>query len=128
MLLCNLRFNRLLLYITTDGMVPFLLIFGSMFVSVICRTKCRSRSWCRNECPKWCFPCTCNVCTVLTLLRLLRLIRCNSRVFTMDHISVLHPIRIRGHSISNLLIWTRKIKMFPDILSFQVTTNDTGGT
>lgn len=105
-------------------MVPILYVFGSVFVDFICCTKCRFSSWCRNECSKWCIFGTSYVRTIPSVLRILRIIRCNSNLFALDHISIVHQIWIRRHRIGHLLVWSWQIKMPSNLLSFPVTRHN----
>lgn len=103
-ILHRLRVNRILLYIAAIGMVPVLYVFVGMPSNFICGPKCWFSRWRRNECTKWCIFSTGHVCSIFTVLRFLCVIRCNSRLFALDHIFVIHSIWFRGNGIGHIFI------------------------
>lgn len=66
-----------------------------------------------------CLPRPGNVGSVPAVLRLFRVVRCNSNLPAVDHLSVVHKIRIWGDCAGHLRIRTHKAAMLPSVLSLQ---------
>lgn len=116
--LCHLRINRILLYLTALGTVPFLHVLISLPSNFVRGPVCwPGRRRC-NERTKRCLPGACNVGTIPTLLWVLCFVRCNSSLFTLDHIPFIYSLRFRGHSFGHLWLWTWETKVLPNVLSF----------
>lgn len=114
--LCRLRGHRVLLHQPADGVVPVHDVPLLLPADFLCRAECRTCRGCCDECAEWCFLGARHVRALPALLRLLRELRRDSGVPAMDHVPVLHPIRIRGHCLGHLRLWTGETKVLPDLL------------
>lgn len=63
------------------------------------------------------FPRPRHVCPIPALLGLLRVLRRNPRLPPLDHVSVLHPVRLRGHGTRDVRLREGEAEMFPSLLS-----------
>lgn len=127
-LLYLLRNDCLLLYITAMGTLSLFHVFGSLPYDFICCTICWFSSRCCHERTERCILSTGNVRAVPTLLRFLRFLWCYTSLLALDHISVIYSLWFRRYSIGHIRLWSSKIEMLPNILPFQTTTNNIGGT
>lgn len=63
--------------------------------------------------PERSVPGTCDVRPVPSVLRLLRQLRRHPRLFAVDHVPQLHPVRLRGHGSSHLQLWSWEAQVLP---------------
>lgn len=125
--LLRVRGHCVLLHGTTDGVVPVLHVPVVLPAHLLRGAKCGSGCGSRNERPEWCLLGPCHVRALPPVLRILRQLRCDTRVPALDHIPVLHPLRIRGHRFGHLWLWPGEAEVLPDVLPLQVPHDDTGG-
>lgn len=104
--LCHLRIYSILLYVTALGTVPFHHVLISLPSYFVRGSVCRSGRRCSYERSKRCFPRPCHVSTIPALLWILRVLRCDSSLLTLDHVSIIYPLRLRGHGPGHLWLWT----------------------
>lgn len=126
--LCHLRIYSILLYVTAMGAFPFHYVLIGLPFDFFRGSICWPGRWRCYECSKRCFPRTCYVGTIPALLWILRILRRDSSLLTLDHVSIIHPLRFRGYRTGHLWLRPWETEMLPNILSFQVAHNYIGGT
>uniref|UniRef100_A0A2M4C688 Putative secreted protein n=1 Tax=Anopheles marajoara TaxID=58244 RepID=A0A2M4C688_9DIPT len=108
-------------------MVPVCHVPWLVFAHLVRSAERRSCGWCCDERPKRSVPGTSHVCPIPAVLRLLRLVRRHSNLSAMDHVPLLHPLRVRGYCPGHLLVRPRKAQVPPGVLSLQVAQHHAGG-
>lgn len=124
--LCAVRVNCLLFHVTTARTVPIPNVPGSLSSDFICCAKRWISGGSRHECTKRRFPGPSYVSSILIVLWILCVVRCHSDIPSLDHLSVVHSIRFRGHCSGNIFIWSRKTQVPHNLLSFQISNHYVG--
>lgn len=123
----RLRGHRVLLHEPADGVVPVPDVPLLLPPDFLCRAECGPGRGCGYERAERSILSARHVRSLPALLRFLRELRRDSGLPAVDHLPVVHPIRIRGHCLGHLRLWTRETKVLPDLLPLQVARDDSGG-
>lgn len=123
----DLRGDRLLLYITADGVVPVRHVSGLLSADLVRGPECGIGRWRCDERAKRRFPGPSHVRPIPALLRLLCQLRCDTDLLEVDYVFVIHQIWVWGNCPGHLWVWKGEAEVLPDLLPFQVADDYVGG-
>lgn len=115
-LLRGLRVHRVLFHIAAARVRPVLHVLVGVPADFVRGAERWPGRRCGDERAKRRLPGAGDVRAVPAILRLLRVIRLHSDLLALDHLPVVHPVRLRGHRAGHILVRAREAQVPPGIL------------